>query len=87
MGDPLKYAEFKQKVKASPEGKKRGGRTFSETVEALDDTLPPPKNGSLRQVASACAQRLQAALQVNTQTDSTSALSPLAQRIRSDIKI
>ena len=38
MGDPLKYAEFKQKVKASPEGKKRGGHTFSETVEALDDT-------------------------------------------------
>ena len=38
LGDPLKYAEFKQKVKASPEGKKRGCRTFSETVEALDDT-------------------------------------------------
>ena len=35
MGDPLKYAEFKQKVKASLEGKKRGGRTFSETVDRV----------------------------------------------------
>ena len=40
LGDPLKYAEFKQKVKASPEGKKRGGRTFSETVEALTQGKP-----------------------------------------------
>ena len=61
-------------------------------------TLPPPKNGSLRQAASACVQSLQAgpALQVNAQTakkrslDSTTSLSnisPLAQRIRADFKI
>ena len=30
MGDPLKYAEFKQKVKASPEGKKRGSHIFRD---------------------------------------------------------
>ena len=67
-------------------------------LAATSSTLPPPKNGSLRQAASACVQRLQAgpALQVNAQTakkrplDSTTSLSnisPLAQRIRADFKI
>ena len=67
-------------------------------LAATSSTLPPPKNGSLRQAASACVQRLQAgpALQVNTQTakkrplDSTASpsnISPLAQRIRADFKI
>ena len=39
-------------------------------LAATSSTLPPPKNGSLRQAASACVQRLQAgpALHVNTQT-------------------
>ena len=66
-------------------------------------TLPPPVNGSLRQAAQACVQRLQAAsaLPVSTPTtkkrsysesDSPSALSPsnfppLAQKIRSDLQI
>ena len=64
-------------------------------------SLPPPKNGTLRQAALACVQRQQAvsASPVNTQctkkrplSDSPSALSPphlppLAQRIRSDIRI
>ena len=64
-------------------------------------SLPPPKNGSLRQAALSCVQRQQAvsASSVNTQStkkrtfsDSPSALSPpnlppLAQRIRSDIQI
>ena len=61
-------------------------------------SLPPPKNGSLRQAAQACVQRLQAA-SVSTQSskkrpfpDSLSApspsnLPPLAQRIRSDIQV
>ena len=64
-------------------------------------SLPAPKNGTLRQAAQACVQRLQAvsATPVNPQSakkrpppDSPSALSPsnilpLAQRIRTDIKI
>ena len=64
-------------------------------------SLPPAKNGSLRQAALASVQRLEAvaALPVSTQTarkrplpDSPSAQSslnllPLAQRIRSDFKI
>ena len=64
-------------------------------------SLPPPKSGSLRQAAEACVQHLQAkALQVSAQsvkkrplsTSPTALLSPsnqspLAQRIRSDIKI
>ena len=64
-------------------------------------SLPPPKNGTLRQAAQACVQRLQAvsASPVNPQSVkkrplpiSPSALSPsnlppLAQRIRTDIQI
>ena len=64
-------------------------------------SLPPPENGSLRQAAQACVQRLQAAPAwlVSTQSankrplpDSPSApsppnLPPLAQRIRSDIHV
>ena len=38
LDDPSVHSEFKQKLKASPEGKKRGGRTFSETVEEVEDT-------------------------------------------------
>ena len=67
-------------------------------LAAASNTLPSPKNGSLRQAAAACVQRLQAdpALQVNTQTakkrplnstTSPSNISPLAQRLRSDFKI
>jgi len=39
-------------------------------LAAASNTLPSPKNGSLRQAAAACVQRLQAdpALQMNTQT-------------------
>ena len=64
-------------------------------------SLPPPRNGSLRQAAQACVQRLQAvsATPVSIQSvrkrplpDSPSApspsnLPPLAQRIRSDIQV
>ena len=57
-------------------------------------SLPPPKNGSLRHAAQACVQRLQA-VSASTQNPkkrpatlySPSNLSPLAQRIRSDIGI
>ena len=61
-------------------------------------SLPPPKNGSLRQAAQARVQQLQAvsALPVNTKnaqkrpfsdSHSPSNLPPLAQRIRSDFQI
>ena len=64
-------------------------------------SLPPPKNGSLRQAALSCVQRQQAvsaspanpqSTKKRTFSDSPSALSPpnlppLAQRIRSDIQI
>ena len=65
-------------------------------LAATSSTLPPPENGSLRQAATACVQRLQAepASQVNTakkrpldSTTSLSNISPLAQRIRADFKI
>ena len=38
LNDPLVQAEFKHKLEASPEGKKRGGRTFSESVGEVEDT-------------------------------------------------
>ena len=64
-------------------------------------SLPPPKNGSLRQAALASVQRLQAdpASPANTRSTrkrsysdfpnvhSPSTFSPLAQRIRSDLQI
>ena len=64
-------------------------------------SLPPPKNGSLRQAAQLCVQRLQdaSASPLSTQSakkrplpDSPSTLSPsnllpLAQRIRTDIQV
>ena len=64
-------------------------------------SLPPPKNGSLRQAALACVQQLQGAaaspvstqsankrpLPVSPNTPSPSHLPPLAQRIRSDFQI
>ena len=64
-------------------------------------SLPPPKNGSLRQAAQACVQRLQAAsaspvnphsakkrpLSDSQSTLSPSNLLPLAQRIRTDMQI
>ena len=62
-------------------------------LNAASSTLPPPKNGSLRQAASACAQRQQTDL-VSTQSakkrplpNSPSHIPPLAQRIRKDIQI
>ena len=60
-------------------------------------SLPPPKNGSLRQAALACVQRLEAdsALQSankrplpdSPSAPSPSSLPPLAQRIRKDIQV
>ncbi len=65
-------------------------------------SLPPPKNGSLRQAAQACVQRLQVPLSPQTsspesafplqvalspQTSSRGPTSPLAKRIREDIHV
>ena len=62
-------------------------------------TLPPPVNGSLRQAAQACVQRLQAASALpstpngnkrpfsDSSSPSPSNLPPLPQRIRKDIQI
>ena len=58
-------------------------------------SLPPPKNGTLRQAAQACVQRLHAnpqSVKKRPLPDSPSALSPknllpLAQRIRTDLQI
>ena len=64
-------------------------------------SLPPPENGSLRQAAQACVQRLQAAsalpvstpsankrpLPISPSAPSPSNLSPLARRIRSEIHV
>ena len=38
LNKPSVQAESKQKLEASPEGKKRGGRTFSESVDEEEDT-------------------------------------------------
>ena len=104
---PEGYAPQKGKPKQAPKLPSRRRKNYRRSVlhkAALAmHTLPPPVNGSLRQAAQACVQRLQAAsaLPVSTPTtkkrsfsesDSPSALSPsnfppLAQKIRSDLQI
>ena len=96
-----------RKTKQAPQKKlsSRQRKSFRRSVlhraALAAPSLPPPKNGTLRQAAQACVQRLQAvsAFPVNPQSVkkrplpiSPSALSPsnlppLAQRIRSDIQI
>ena len=89
--------------KVSAKQRKSYRRSVLHKAALAMPTLPPPVNGSLRQAAQACVQRLQAAsaLPVSTPTtkkrsysesDSPSALSPsnfppLAQKIRSDLQI
>ena len=87
--------------KASSKQCKSYQRSVLHRAAVAAPSLPPPKNGSLRQAAQACVQRLQAASasQVSTQSskkrplpDSPSAFSPsnllpLAQRIRTDIQV
>ena len=84
--------------KASSKQRKNFRRSVLHRAALAAPSLPPPKNGSLRQAAQACVQRLQAvsASSVSIQSvrkrplpDSPSAPlpSPLAQRIRSDIQV
>ena len=89
------------KRKVSPRQRKSYQRSVLHRAALAAPSLPPPKNGSLRQAAQACVQRLQAvsALPGSLQNskkrpypDSPSApspsnFSPLAQRIRSDIQV
>ena len=54
--------------------------------------LPPPRNGSLRQAAAACVQRLKDQTQnrkkrSHPDSQSVQSPSPLAQRIREDIQV
>ena len=83
----------------------RQGKSYRRSVlrkaALAASSLPPPKKGSLRQAAQACAERLQAksALPVNTPSErkrpppsttpvlSPSNYSPLAQRIRLDLQL
>ena len=88
---PEGYAPQKGKPKQAPKLPSRRRKNYRRSVlhkAALAmHTLPPPVNGSLRQAAQACVQRLQAAsaLPVSTPTtkkrsysesDSPNALSP-----------
>ena len=88
-------------MKVSSRQRKSYRRSVLHKAALTAPSLPPPKNGTLRQAALASVQRLQAvaALAVITQSakkrplpDSPSApspsnLAPLAQRIRKDIKV
>ena len=86
---------------ASPKVSSRQRKSYRRSVlhraALAAPCLPPPQSGSLRQAALACVKRLQVdpALQMDTESAkkrsaallSPSNLSPLAQRIRSDIGI
>ena len=86
-----KHASKKQ---VSSRQRKSYQRSVLHRAAMAASSLPPPKNGSLRQAAQACVQRQQA-VSVSTENAkkrpatllSPSNLSPLAQRIRSDIQI
>ena len=90
--DPVTKHTSKKKV--SSRQRKSYRRSVLHRAALAATSLLPPKNGSLRQAAQACVQRLQA-VSVSTQNAkkrsatllSPSNLSPLAQRIRSDIGI
>ena len=82
--------------KISSKRRKSYWRSVLHQAALAAPSLPPPKNGSLRQAASACIQRLEVAsgLPKNPQSarkrpcsDPPVAPSPLAQRIRADIHI
>ena len=84
--------------KISSRRRKSYRRSVLHQAALAAPSLPPPKNGSLRQAALACVQRLQAAsgLPKNPHpqsarkrpcVDPPGAPSPLAQRIRADIHV
>ena len=87
--------------KVSSRQRKSYRRSVLHRAALAVPSLPSPKNGSLRQAALACVQRLHAdsAFPVGTQSaikrplpssptaPSSSSLPPLAQRIRKDIQV
>ena len=93
--------ELASQKNVSSKQRKSFRRSVLHRAALAAPSLPPPKNGSLRQAAQACVQRLQAAsaspvdphsAKKRPLSDSPSALSPsnllpLAQRIRTDIQI
>ena len=97
---PKSSPQVNQK-KVSSRQRKGYRRAVLHRASLAAPSLPPPKNGSLRQAALACVQRLQAdsAFPVSIQiakkrplpdspsAPSPSSLSPLAQRIRKDIQV
>ena len=84
--------------KVSSRQRKSYRRSVLHRAALAAPSLPPPKNGSLRQAAQACVERLQAASVSNQNVKkrphpdfpsipSPSSFPPLAQRIRSDIQV
>ena len=87
--------------KVTSRQRKNYRRSVLHRATLAASSLPPPKNGSLRQAAQACVQRLQAdpTLQVSpligarkrvqscSPSPSPSNRSPLAQRMRTDFQI
>ena len=86
--------------KSSSRQRKSYRRSVLHKAALATHSLPPPKNGSLRQAAQACVQRLQVPLSPQTSPESASPLqvplspqtssgptSPLAKRIREDIHV
>ena len=94
-------AELTSPKKVSSRQRKSHRRSVLHRAALAAPSLPPPKDGSLRQAAQACVQRLQAdsTLQVSTlsarkrvpsrspSSPSPSNRSPLAQRMRTDFQI
>ena len=95
-GSNTKHAPQK---KVSSKQRKNHRRSVLHRAALAATSLPPPKNGTLRQAALACVQRLQAVPVSSTPSPkkrpfpdspsvpSPSNLPPLAQRIRSDIQV
>ena len=92
--DPNSVTKRASKKQVSSRQRKSYQRSVLHRAAMAASSLPPPKNGTLRQAAQACVQRQQA-VSVSTENAkkrpatllSPSNLSPLAQRIRSDIQI
>ena len=92
--------EFASQKKVSSRQRKSYRRSVLHRAALAAPSLPPPKDGSLRQAAQACVQRLQhvPALPVITGSEKkrplpafpsghSPSLLPLAQRIRTDIQV
>ena len=100
---PEGYAPQKGKPKQAPKLPSRRRKNYRRSVlhkaAMAMPTLPPPVNGSLRQAAQACVQRLQAASALpstpsgykrpfsDSSSPSPSNHPPLPQRIRKDFQI